>query len=120
MRKILVWCILLISTLSYSSSDVLSTLEQLEINFQQLEAEEMAMYNQRKAEAEEAEKALITLREKYRKISETEKHISEVEPYRYYQKDYRNLLKKCREEKEKVKREIAEKEDIISIYQAIM
>lgn len=73
--------------------------------------------NQRKAEAE---KALIPLREKYQKISEAEKYISEVEPYRYYQKDYRNLLKKCREEKEEVKREIAEKEDIISIYQSLM
>lgn len=120
MRKILAGCILLISTLAYSSADVLSTFEQLEINFQQLEAEETAMCNQRKAEAEEAEKALILLREKYQKISETEKRINEVEPYRYYQKDYRNLLKKCRGKKEEIKREITEKEDIISIYQTLM
>lgn len=36
MRKILIGCILLISIVSYSSADVLSTLEQFEVNFQQL------------------------------------------------------------------------------------
>lgn len=115
MRKILVGCILLISASSHSSADVLSTLEQLEVNFKQLEAEETAMYNQRKAE-----KALISLREKYQKLLGTEKYIIDVEPYRYYQKDYKELLKKCREEKEEVKKEIEEKEEIINIYQAIM
>lgn len=120
MKKILAGCILLISTVSYSSADVLSTLEQLEVNFKQLETEETAMYNQRKAEAEEAEKALISLRTRYQKLLGTEKYITEVEPYRYYQKDYKELLKKCREEKEEVKKEIEEKEEIINIYQAIM
>ncbi len=120
MKKILAGCILLISTVSYSSTDALSTLEQLEVNFQQLEAKETAMYNQRKAEAEEAEKALISLRAKYQKLLETEKYITEVRPYRYYKKDYKELLKKCREEKEEVKNEIAKKEEIINIYQAII
>ena len=120
MRKILTGCILLISTASYSSADVLSTLKQLEVNFQQLEAEEIVMYNQRKAEVKEAEKALIPLRAKYQKLLGIGKYIAEVEPYRYYQKDYKELLKKCREEKEKVKKEIEEKEEIINIYQAIM
>lgn len=107
MKKILAGCILLISTVSYSSADVLSTLEQLEVNFKQLETEE-------------TEKALISLRTKYQKLLGTEKYITEVEPYRYYQKDYKELLKKCREEKEEVKKEIEEKEEIINIYQAIM
>ena len=120
MRKILIGCLLIISATSYSSTDVSSTLEQLEVNFQQLEAEETAMYNQRKAEAKEAEEALISLRAKYQKLLGTEKYITEVEPYRYYQKDYKELLKKCREEKEEVKKEIEEKEEIINIYQAIM
>ena len=119
MKKILAGCILLISTVSYSSTDALSTLEQLEVNFQQLEAKETAMYNQRKAEAEEAEKALISLRAKYQKLLGTEKYITEVEPYRYYQEDYKELLKKCKEEKQKIKREIEEKEEIINIFEAI-
>ena len=120
MKKILAGCILLISTVTYSSADVLSTLEQLEVNFKQLETEETAMYNQRKAEAEEAEKALISLRAKYQKLLETEKYITEVRPYRYYKKDYKYLLKKCKEEKEYLKNEISKKEDIIDIYQEII
>ena len=107
MRKILAGCILLISTALYSSSDVLSTLEQLEVNFQQLEAEK-------------AEKTLISLRAKYQKLLGTEKYITEVKPYRYYQEDYKELLKKCKKEKEEVKKEIEEKEEIINIYRAIM
>lgn len=120
MRKILVGCLLLISTASYSAVDILSALEQFEINFQQLEAEETAIHNQRKLETEEAEKALISLRSKYQKLLETEKYIIEVEPYRYYQRDYKELLRKCKKEKEEVKKEIKEKEEIINIYQAIM
>ena len=109
MKKILAGCILLISTASYTSADVLSTLEQLEVNFKQLETEETAMYNQRKAEAEEAEKTLISLRAKYQKLLGTEKYITEVEPYRYYQKDYKELLKKCKKEKEEVKKKLKKK-----------
>lgn len=107
MKKILAGCILLISTVTYSSADVLSTLEEFEVNFKQLETEE-------------TEKALISLRAKYQKLLGTEKYITEVKPYRYYQEDYKELLKKCREEKEEVKKEIEEKEEIINIYQAIM
>lgn len=58
------------------------------------------MYNLKKAEAEEAEKALISLRTKYQKLSETEKYITGVKPHRYYKKDYKDLLKRCKKEKE--------------------
>lgn len=120
MKKVLLGCILALSSMSYSATNVMTTFEQLEVNFQQLEAEETAIYNQRKTEAEEAERALISLRAKYQKLSETEKYISEVEPYRYYKRDYKELLKSCRQEKEDVRREILEKEEIINIYQAII
>ena len=73
MKKILIGCMLVISTVSYSAIEAASTFEQLELTFQQLEAEEAAMYNQRKTEAEEAEKVLIPLREKYQKVSENGK-----------------------------------------------
>ncbi|WP_373077174.1 adhesion protein FadA [Fusobacterium varium] len=120
MKKILIGCMLVISTVSYSAIEAASTFEQLELTFQQLEAEEAAMYNQRKTEAEEAEKALISLRAKYQKILETEKYIIEVEQYRYYQEDYKELLKKCRTMKGELEAEIAAKEEIIDIYKAIM
>ena len=120
MKKILIGCILAVSAVSYSATDVMSTFEQLELNLQQLEAEEKAMYNQRKTEAEEAEKALISLRAKYQKILETEKYIIEVEQYRYYQEDYKELLKKCRTMKGELEAEIVAKEEIIDIYKAIM
>lgn len=117
MKKILIGCMLVISTVSYSAIEAVSTFEQLELTFQQLEA---AMYNQRKTEAEEAEKVLISLRAKYQKILETEKYIIEVEQYRYYQEDYKELLKKCRTMKGELEAEIAAKEEIINIYRAIM
>ena len=109
-----------ISIMLYSATGVASTFEQLELSLQQLEAEETAMYNQRKTEAEEAEKALISLRAKYQKVLETEKYIIEVEHYRYYQKDYKELFRKCRNMKEELEAEIAAKEEIIDIYKAIM
>lgn len=120
MKKILIGCMLVISIMLYSATGVASTFEQLELSLQQLEAEETAMYNQRKTEAEEAEKALISLRAKYQKVLETEKYIIEVEHYRYYQKDYKELFRKCRNMKEELEAEIAAKEEIIDIYKAIM
>lgn len=107
MKKILIGCMLVISTVSYSAIEAVSTFEQLELTFQQLEAEE-------------AEKVLISLRAKYQKILETEKYIIEVEQYRYYQEDYKELLKKCRTMKGELEAEIAAKEEIINIYRAIM
>ena len=107
MKKILIGCVLVISTVSYSAIEAVSTFEQLELTFQQLEAEE-------------AEKALVSLRAKYQKILETEKYIIEVEQYRYYQEDYKELLKKCRTMKGELEAEIAAKEEIIDIYRAIM
>jgi len=107
MKKILIGCVLVISTVSYSAIEAVSTFEQLELTFQQLEAEE-------------AEKALVSLRAKYQKILETEKYIIEVEQYRYYQEDYKELLKKCRSMKGELEAEIAAKEEIIDIYRAIM
>ena len=56
MKKIIIGCLLAVSAVSYSATDVMSTLEQLELNLQQLEAEERAMYNQRKAEAKRQKK----------------------------------------------------------------
>lgn len=107
MKKILIGCVLVISTVSYSAIEAVSTFEQLELTFQQLEAEE-------------AEKVLVSLRAKYQKILETEKYIIEVEQYRYYQEDYKELLKKCRTMKGELEAEIAAKEEIIDIYRAIM
>ena len=51
MKKVLLGCILLVASITtFAESNVLSTLEQLELNFQQLEAEEKAMYEKRKSE----------------------------------------------------------------------
>ena len=75
MKKIIIGCFLAVSAVSYSATDVMSTLEQLELNLQQLEAEERAMYNQRKAEAEEAEKTLEAQRNVCRDIRERKKNI---------------------------------------------
>ena len=117
MRKILIGCLLIITAASYSSTDVFSTLKQLEANFHQLEVKEGTVDNQREVEA--IDKALISSREKYQKLLAIEKYITEVEPYRYYQEDYKELLKKCKEEKQKIKREIEEKEEIINMYRQI-
>ena len=59
MKKILLGCFLLTASITiFADSNVLSTLDQLELNFQQLEAEEKAMYEKRKSEAEEAQRTL--------------------------------------------------------------
>lgn len=40
MKKILLGCLLVVSSTAFAATDVMVTLEQLEQNFQQLEAEE--------------------------------------------------------------------------------
>ena len=119
MRKLLIGCILAISTVSYPATDVMSTLEQLEFNFQQLEAEERAMYNQRKAEAEEAEKTLVTQRKMYAEISEKEKRILSVKDNKFYKAQYQELAKKYAEAKKELETDMMKQEEIISIFEAI-
>lgn len=78
------------------------------------------MYNQRKTEAEEAEKVLVSLRAKYQKIQK-QKNIIEVEQYRYYQEDYKELLKEMQDYERRIRsRNCQLKEEIIDIYRAIM
>ncbi len=98
----MIGCILAVSAVSYSATDVMSTLEQLELNLQQLEAEERAMYNQRKAEAEEAERTLAAQRKMYEEISEKEKRISSVKDNKFYKAQYQELGKKYPEAKKEL------------------
>ncbi|MEJ6465110.1 adhesion protein FadA [Fusobacterium ulcerans] len=98
----MIGCILAVSAVSYSATDVMSTLEQLELNLQQLEAEERAMYNQRKAEAEEAERTLAAQRKMYEEISEKEKRISSVKDNKFYKAQYQELGKKYAEAKKEL------------------
>lgn len=119
MKKILIGCILAISAVSYSATDVTSTFEQLELNLQQLEAEERAMYNQRKAEAEEAEKTLAAQRKMYAEISEKEKKILSVKDNKFYKAQYQELAKKYSETKKELEKDMNRQEEIISIFEAI-
>ncbi|MEJ6468143.1 adhesion protein FadA [Fusobacterium ulcerans] len=119
MKKILVGCILAVSVASYSATDVMSTLKQLELNLQQLEAEEKAMYNQRKAEAEEAERTLANQRKMYAEISEKEKKISSVKDNKFYKDQYQELAKKYGEAKKELEIDMKKQEEIINIFEAI-
>lgn len=119
MKKLLIGCILAVSAISYSATDVMSTLEQLELNLQQLEAEERAMYNQRKAEAEEAERTLETQRKMYAEISEKEKRILSVKDNKFYKGQYQELAKKYGEAKKELETDMAKQQEIISIFEAI-
>lgn len=72
MKKVLLGCILLAASITtFAESNVLSTLEQLELNFQQLEAEEKAMYEKRKSEAEEAQRTLAQLKVYSQEMNQT-------------------------------------------------
>ena len=119
MKKLLIGCILAVSTVSYSAKDVISTLEQLELNLQQLEAEERAMYNQRKAEAEEAARTLEDQRKLYAEISEKEKRILSVKDNKFYKGQYQELAKKYGEAKKELEIDMAKQQEIISIFEAI-
>ena len=119
MKKILIGCILALSAVSYSATDVMSTLEQLELNLQQLEAEERAMYNQRKAEAEEAERTLAAQRKMYAEISEKEKRILGVKDNKFYKGQYQELAKKYGAAKKELESDMAKQQEIINIFEAI-
>lgn len=119
MKKILIGCILALSAVSYSATNVMSTLEQLELNLQQLEAEERAMYNQRKAEAEEAERTLTSQRKVYAEIVEKEKTIQNVKDNRFYKAQYQELAKKYEQAKKELEADMRKQEEIISIFEAI-
>ena len=119
MKKLLIGCILAVSTVSYSASNVMSTLEQLERSLQQLEAEERAMYNQRKAEAEEAERTLAAQRKMYAEISEKESRILSVKDNKFYKGQYQELAKKYGEAKKELETDMKKQEEIIRIFEAI-
>lgn len=119
MKKLLIGCILAVSAVSYSAADVMSTLEQLELNLQKLEAEEKAMYNQRKAEAEEAERTLASQRKVYSEIVEKEKIIQNVKENRFYKAQYQELAKKYGQAKKELEADMKKQEEIISIFEAI-
>ena len=116
MKKILVGCILVVSAVSYSATDVMSTLEQLELNLQKLEAEEKAMYNQRRAEAE---RTLASQKKMYAEISEKEKKILSVKDNKFYKDQYQELAKKYAEAKKELETDMMKQEEIISIFEAI-
>ena len=119
MERILIGCILAVSAVSYSATNVMSTFEQLELNLQKLEAEERAMYNQRKAEAEEAEKTLASQKKMYEEISEKEKRILSVKDSKFYKDQYQELAKKYAEAKKELEADMLKQEEIISIFEAI-
>ena len=117
MKKILIGCILAVSAVSYSATDVMSTFEQLELNLQQLEAEEAAMYNQRKTEAEEAERTLEAQRKMYAEISEKEKRILSVKDSKFYKDQYQELAKKYADAKRVLEDEMKKQEEIIYMFE---
>ena len=119
MKKILLGCLLLVSAASFGATDVMVTLEQLEQNFQELEAEERAMYNQRKVEAEIAEKVLAEQKATYQQIIAQEKRIADVKEFRYYKGQYNQLAKKYAEAKKELEADMLKQEEIISIFEAI-
>ena len=119
MKKIIIGCILALSAVSYSAGDVMSTLEQLELNLQKLEAEERAMYNQRKAEAEEAQKTLESQRKMYTEISEKEKRILSIKDVKFYKSEYQELAKKYAQAKKVLEADMKKQEEIINVFEAI-
>ena len=118
MKKVLLGCILLAASITtFAESNVLSTLEQLELNFQQLEAEEKAMYEKRKSEAEEAQRTLAQQREMYQKIITQEKRIADVKGNRYYKDQYNQLAKKYADAKRVLEDEMKKQEEIIYMFE---
>lgn len=77
------------------------------------------MYNQRKAEAEEAERTLAAQRKMYEEISEKEKRISSVKDNKFYKAQYQELGKKYAEAKKELETDMRKQEEIISIFEAI-
>ena len=117
MKKLLIGCILAVSAISYSATDVMSTFEQLELNLQQLEAEERAMYDQRKAEAETAEKVLAEQKATYQQIIAQERRIADVKEFRYYKGQYNQLAKKYSDAKRALEDEMKKQEEIIYMFE---
>lgn len=120
MKKVLLGCILLAASITtFAESNVLYTLEQLELNFQQLEAEEKAMYEKRKSEAEEAQRTLAQQREMYQKIITQEKRIADVKGNRYYKDQYNQLAKKYADSKKVLEEDMRKQEEIINLFEMI-
>ena len=120
MKKVLLGCILLAASITtFAESNVLSTLDQLELNFQQLEAEEKAMYEKRKSEAEEAQRTLAQQREMYQKIITQEKRIADVKGNRYYKDQYNQLAKKYADSKKVLEEDMRKQEEIINLFEMI-
>lgn len=117
MKKILLGCLLVVSSTAFAATDVMVTLEQLEQNFQQLEAEERAMYNQRKAEAEVAEKVLAEQKATYQQIIAQERRIADVKEFRYYKGQYNQLAKKYADAKRVLGDEMKKQEEIIYMFE---
>lgn len=118
MKKILVGCILVVSAASAFAVST-TTLEELEMSLQRLEAEERAMYNQRKAEAEEAEQTLAKQRQMYAEISEKEKRILSVKDSKFYKAEYQQLAKRYADAKKALEADMAKQQEIIDIFDAI-
>ncbi|AVQ30202.1 adhesion protein FadA [Fusobacterium varium] len=120
MKKILLGCFLLTASITiFADSNVLSTLDQLELNFQQLEAEEKAMYEKRKSEAEEAQRTLAQQRETYQQIVIQEKRIADVKNNRYYKDQYNQLAKKYADTKKALEEDMRRQEEIINLFEMI-
>lgn len=119
MKKMLIGCMLAVSAVSYSVTDIMSTFEQLELKLQKLEAEERAMYNQRKSEAEEAARTLAAQRKMYAEISEKEKIILSIKDNKFYKGQYQELAKKYGKAKKELEKDMVKQEEIISIFEVI-
>lgn len=120
MRKVLLGCFLFTASITiFAETNVLSTLEQLELNFQQLEAEEKAMYEKRKSEAEEAQRTLAQQREMYQQIITQEKRIADVKGNRYYKDQYNQLAKKYSDAKKVLEEDMKKQEEIINLFEMI-
>jgi hypothetical protein len=121
MKKLLGTMLLIgIAGVSYSYEEAVSNLESIEASYNALKAEEAILIEQKRAEAEEAQKVLDEQKRVYAELRQREARIEWGTKTKYYKPEYRDLAKQYGVMRKELEAEMKEQQDIVAEYHAMV
>jgi transposase len=121
MKKLLLGAIILvgITGFSYASEERSSAVADMEESYRALNEEDAGLIEQRRVEANEAQKILDEQRRVYAELRRREAKLLDGKKTKYYKKEYGDLAKQYGAMRKELESEMAEQQEIIAAYSTI-
>lgn len=120
MKKLLVLGTLLVSATAFAgATDLLNELKTLDAEYKSLSAQEDARFNEEKAQAEAAQKALTENEKVYAELTKRAQKLSAEADTKFYKAQYEELAKKYEKALQQLSADMEGQKAIIADFQKI-